>query len=541
MNVIQRLILIFLIIISGCDWNQSSTQSSEVRRKSTNTPQMDTKSTTNVVALCGAWVCHKVWLDTNGNREQDDAEPSSTVNADGEYNLISRENINEHNLLAVANTDGGKELILMAPPGVSVVSPFTTMVSANLAMGSLSDQPITIDTAHAILQKELELEDIELLVDYRNAENKRVSEYASAISRVLLRNWQALDGHCSQSAITALASQWVYNHLALLKEGLQVNQIQYAIDNFPTLIAIPPAPTGRAVIYGYEGIPAGIREHLPKYTNAYISEVASFDYRKGIAILATDDVTDHEVLRTRDVVNAMLLAIDVREVLAEYQGFIGITKTEPSDGLLDALLKLRPIELIYTDLEGDGSINEVGLNGEPEATTHHILQLFAYYAFNNAANFTKDKQDLLAAYKNAIDKQIYTPEAKYLKPDFAHPGILTAPGAYLALAVDAYFEIIKYSGVEDTEYPVASAADMKVKDPFMFTFIQKNIHPDWFNYDAFVRPESGYLTVLQQLEESGLLDQYKDGAHPAGVLRTSKSAPKQGGIGVRPVQHDRSY
>ena len=444
------------------------------------------------VALCDPWACEGAWIDTDGDRERDEHEAATDVDPDGRFRL---QDSADGALVAWARVDT-VDVLFLSPPGETLVSPLTSLVEARRTLGSFSDAPASTLQARDSVCASLGVDCDVLLEDYRGSAD--VATIAEAVSRSALDNWTELVESSPPSAIAPLVWQWVSNHLPQLPT--------------PLMVAIPPAPTGRDVVLDYDGVPEPIRRHLPKYTNAYVSEVEGFDYRNGVAILGARDVSDREMLRTRDVVNAVLLASgDARRGMVEYQSYIGVLAREPGgpdddEGLLSALLSLRPLELIYTDPNGDGTDNEAGLDGEPEATTHHVFQVLAYYALNNAPYYADVKAELLAAYASARERGIYEPRDKYLEPDIAHPGILTAPGAYFALAADVYYGIAESESVDDAEYRVSDREHMADADPLMYAFLSRHFDRDWFDYDTFVRPEDGYVRELRRLNELGVLE-----------------------------------
>jgi hypothetical protein len=265
-----------------------------------------------------------------------------------------------------------------------------------------------------------------------------------------------------------------------------------------TPVRIEPAETGRAVVIDYEGVPAPVRSALPKYTNAYVSEIEGFDYREGIAVLGTAGVSDEEMLRVRDTINVVLLADPrMRRGLAEYNAHIGVMEGEPEEGtdLLDALLMMRPIELVYTDIEG---INEVGLNGGKSSVPQKLMQLLAYYPIPDAPYFAETKAALAAAYETAVETGVYDPTS-YLDPDFAHPGILMAPGAYLGLA----YEIYHGMPAGPSEYQIRDREDMSARDPLMFRFLDFT-RPEWFDYGQLLHD---YANEIHRLDGLGMLEQ----------------------------------
>jgi hypothetical protein len=262
-------------------------------------------------------------------------------------------------------------------------------------------------------------------------------------------------------------------------------------------IHVVPAETGRTVVIDYEGLPATVRAVLPKYTNAYVSEVEGFDYREGIAVLGTAGVRNEEMLRVRDTINVVLLADPrMRRGLADYNAHIGVMEGEPEDGtdLLDALLMMRPIELVYTDIEG---INETGVDGGRSSVPQKLMQLLAYYPIPDAPYFAESEAALATAYEAAVETGVYDP-TDYLDPDFAHPGIFMAPGAYLGLA----YEIYHGMPASPSEYLIRDRGEMRARDPLTFQFLDFT-QPEWFDYG---RLTDDYASEIQRLDGLGMLE-----------------------------------
>jgi len=260
-------------------------------------------------------------------------------------------------------------------------------------------------------------------------------------------------------------------------------------------IKILPSPTGRNVIVDYGGIPERVRQFFPKYTNAYISVVDGIDYRQGIAILGDAKVTDDEMIRTRDIVNIVLLSDPrIREGLSELGTTIALVQKEPErySELEKVLLSLRPIELIYTDYEGR---NEVGLGDKPSVIPQKLMQLWTFYPVLNSSYLSEINLALENAYDFAYKNKIYRPEAKYLEPDFAHPGVRVAVGTYMSLAYEVYHSIVS----DSDEYQIKNRAEMKVKDPLMYEFLGR-ICPDWFDYRTLLRD---YISEIKRLRSRG--------------------------------------
>lgn len=263
-------------------------------------------------------------------------------------------------------------------------------------------------------------------------------------------------------------------------------------------IRIEPLKTGRAVVTDYEGVPEPVRAVLPKYANAYVSELPDFDYREGIAVLGTAGISDDEMLRVRDTINVVMLADPLmRRGLAEFNAHIGVIEDEPQEGsaLLDALLMMRPIELVYTQIEG---INETGVDGGRSSVPQKLMQLLAYYPIPSAPYFDETRVALGAAYANAVESGVYDP-TDYLEADFAHPGILTAPGAYLGLAYEIYHGLPP----GPSEYAISDRDDMRTRDPLMFELLEFT-KPGWFDYNRLLED---YASGIERLDQSGVLVQ----------------------------------
>jgi hypothetical protein len=167
------------------------------------------------------------------------------------------------------------------------------------------------------------------------------------------------------------------------------------------------------------------------------------------------------------------------QVPAEYNAHIGVMEDEPEEGteLLEALLMMRPIELVYTNIEG---VNETSVDGGKSSVPQKLMQLLAYYPIPDAPYFIETKAALATAYETAVETGTYDP-TDYLDPDFAHPGTLMAPGAYLGLA----YEIYHGMPAGPSEYSIRDREEMSTRDSLMFQFLDFT-RPEWFDYGQIV-------------------------------------------------------
>jgi sugar lactone lactonase YvrE/RNase P/RNase MRP subunit p29 len=140
----------------------------------------------NGVAVDGYLYQARAFLDSNGNGQYDNGEPTATTDANGAFTLsATQDQINSHSVVVTAiagttidqdnpNTPLASGMTLVAPAGnPSVVSPLTTQVSAKMAGGlSLAD-------AKSAVQTELGLPNIDVMKNFV-AEKATNAAYADA-------------------------------------------------------------------------------------------------------------------------------------------------------------------------------------------------------------------------------------------------------------------------------------------------------------------------------------------------------------------------
>jgi len=151
---------------------------------------------------------------------------------------------------------------------------------------------------------------------------------------------------------------------------------------------------------------------------------------------------------------------------------------ERNPALLEFLLESRPVELIYTDIEG---VDET-LPEHQGPIAQKLMQLFVYYPLELDTDYDDLQVELEAAFNKAIEPRdeiggrlLYDPE-DYSHPDEAHPHMgppyYTAMGAYLGLGYDVHFGLTRPDRNETEYYPVTDD-EMSRFDPALVAFLDR--------------------------------------------------------------------
>ena len=153
---------------------------------------------------------------------------------------------------------------------------------------------------------------------------------------------------------------------------------------------------------------------------------------------------------------------------------------ERNPALLEFLLDSRPVELIYTDIEGvDETMPE-----HQGTIAQKLMQLFVYYPLELDAEYDDLQVELEAAFNKAIEprdeiggRPLYNPD-DYSHPDEAHPHMgppyYTAIGAYLGLGYEVHFGLTRTNRNETEYYPI-TGEEMSRLDPDLVTFLDNTM------------------------------------------------------------------
>lgn len=156
---------------------------------------------------------------------------------------------------------------------------------------------------------------------------------------------------------------------------------------------------------------------------------------------------------------------------------------ETTPGLLDHLLQSRPLELIYTNIEG---VDETA-PAHRGTVAQKLMQLFVYYPLEQLPDFQDWKVELSNAFEAAVQprpdigqKPVYDPQ-DYSQYDEAHPHMkpphFTAMGAYLGLGYEVWFGLTPYRRGETEYYPI-DKEEMMDLDPALADFLDRTMAPN---------------------------------------------------------------
>ena len=154
---------------------------------------------------------------------------------------------------------------------------------------------------------------------------------------------------------------------------------------------------------------------------------------------------------------------------------------EDDPALLEYLLDSRPLELIYTDIDG---VDETQTDHRG-TVAQKLMQLFVYYPLEQDPEYSDLKAELQHAFGEAIqphqeigDLPLYD-ATDYSRPDDAHPHMgpphYTSLGAYLGLGYEVHFGLSRPNRDETEYYPI-TAEEMSSLDPALVAFLDKHMN-----------------------------------------------------------------